>query len=255
MNTAALYEPINRYKPFADDVGIVDGSFEYVSALGVTLPFPFTTRMTVVRLKSGDLFLHSPIKYDLPLAQELRQGGEVRHLVSPNKLHYAHIGEWSRAFPDAMSWASPGVRERARSRRIDVDFKRDLDSVAPPEWRDEIEQLIIPGGVLKEVVFFHKESKTLMLADTIMNFESDKMNQPWRLITRLTGVSYPNGRMPLDMRLSFLPRRRQVGAVFEKILSWHPERVIFSHGRCFESDGETRLRRAFKWALPTTSES
>jgi hypothetical protein len=30
----------------------------------VRLPLPFTTRMTVVQLTSGDLFLHSPIALD-----------------------------------------------------------------------------------------------------------------------------------------------------------------------------------------------
>lgn len=184
----------------------MDGPFEYVSMLGRELPWPFTTRMTVLQLKNGDLFLHSAIKYDSWLAQDLQQMRTIRHLVSPNKLHYAHIEEWSRAFPDAVSWASPGVRERTRSRRIDVAFKRDLGETAPPEWQGEIDQLIIPSGSFQEVVFFHRASKTLLLADTIMNFELDKLKQPYRLIARLSGTSAPSGGMPLDMRLAFWPR-------------------------------------------------
>ena len=57
----SLYEPLNQYKPFAHNIGIVDGPFEYMSLLGMRLPWPFTTRMTVVRLANGDLFLHSPV--------------------------------------------------------------------------------------------------------------------------------------------------------------------------------------------------
>ena len=60
---ASLYEPINVYKPVAPNIGIADGPFEYLTAGGVRLPLPFTTRMTVVRLSNGDLFLHSPIKF------------------------------------------------------------------------------------------------------------------------------------------------------------------------------------------------
>jgi hypothetical protein len=93
----------NVYKPLAPDIGIVDGPFEYLTVGGVRLPFPFTTRMTVVRLSNGDLFLHSPIKFDGTMAKELRQLGRVRHLVSPNQFHYAHIGEWARAFPETVS--------------------------------------------------------------------------------------------------------------------------------------------------------
>ena len=251
MNDAAtsLYEPLNQYKPIAHNIGIVDGPFEYMSLLGMRLPWPFTTRMTVVRFPNGDLFLHSPIAFDAALAKRMQSMGVIKHLISPNKLHYAHIGEWALAFPNAVTWASPHVRNRARSQRLSVNFNRDLAPGAPAEWNDEIDQILIPGGVFEEIVFFHRESKTLILADTIMNFELDKIGQPWRLIAKLTGTCYPSGQMPLDMRLSFLPRKRQVCAAFEKILAWKPERIILSHGRCFDSNGSTVLRRAFRWAL------
>ena len=114
---ATLYEPINVYKPVAPDIGIVDGPLEYLTVGGIRLPLPFTTRMTVVRLSNGDLFLHSPIKFDERLARQIRGLGTVRHLVSPNQFHYAHIGEWARAFPETIAWASPRVRHRARARR------------------------------------------------------------------------------------------------------------------------------------------
>src|SRR5678815_2335691 len=165
--SAGLYEPINVYRPLAPNIGTVDGPFEYFSVAGIRMAMPFTTRMTVVRLSNGDLFLHSPIKYDEGLATELRRMGAIRHLISPNQWHYAHIGEWQRAFPDAMAWASPGVRRRARARHIEVDFRRELDAQPPEEWRAEIDQTLMPGGVFKEFVFFHKASRTLILADTI----------------------------------------------------------------------------------------
>ena len=153
---ASLYEPINVYKPVAPNIGIVDGPFEYLTVGGVKLPLPFTTRMTVVRLTNGNLFLHSPIKFDDRLANELQGLGTPRHLVSPNQFHYAHIGEWAKAFPEAIAWASPRVRERARARRIDVVFTRDLDTSAPEEWRREIDQTLFPGGYFREFIFFQR---------------------------------------------------------------------------------------------------
>ena len=111
----SLYKPVNKYKPLARNVGIVDGPFEYLTMLGVRLPLPFTRRVTVVELKNGDLFLHSPIAFDAALAKTLQSMGTVRHLVSPNQFHYAHIGEWSRAFPDAVTWSSPRAPERVES--------------------------------------------------------------------------------------------------------------------------------------------
>src|SRR5215831_18459336 len=88
---ASLYEPINVFKPIGPDIGVVDGPFEYMTVAGVTFPLPFTTRMTVVRLSNGDLFLQSPIKFDEALASKLQAMGTIRHLISPNQFHYAHI--------------------------------------------------------------------------------------------------------------------------------------------------------------------
>jgi hypothetical protein len=241
----SLYEPIGEYKPFAPGIGIVDGPFEYLMMAGLRLPLPFTTRMTVVQLESGDLFLHSPIAFDTELAHQLRSMGTIRHLVSPNQFHYAHIGEWSRAFPEAVTWASRGVRRRARARRIDVKFKMDLDSAPPAAWRDDIDQTAIPGGIFGEIVFFHKASKTLILTDTIINLELDKIGQPWRLATRISGMYHPRGQIFFGMRLPLLLQRRKARAAIEKIMSWRPQRIILSHGRCFEANASKILDRLF----------
>lgn len=244
-----LYEPLNEYKHFGPNIGIVDGPLEYLTMAGVRLPLPFTTRMTVVRLAGGDLFLHSPITFNAELARQLSSMGTVRHLVSPNQFHYAHIGEWSHAFPGAITWASPHARERARARGIEVQFNKDLSTQAPDEWRNEIDQTNIPGGIFGEFVFFHKESRTLILTDTIINFELDKLAQPWRFATRATGMYYPNGHIFFGMRLPLLLQKRKSKAAVERITSWQPERIIISHGRCFESNAGAVLRRLFSWLL------
>ena len=246
---SALYGPINVYKPFARSVGIADGPFEHVTLFRMKMPWPFSTRMTIVQLASGDLFLHSPIAFDAALAAHLQSLGRVRHLVSPNRGHYAHIGEWTRAFPNAVAWASPGVRERARSQGVDVQFQRDLEAQPPPDWRDEIDQTIIPGAVVDEVVFFHRQSKTLIVADTIMNFEAERLSQPYRLIAQLVGICSPGGGMSPDLHLAFWPKKRDVRGAYEQVLSWEPERVILSHGLCFEANGGPAIRHAFRWAL------
>lgn len=243
--SASLYEPINAYKPIAPKLGIVDGPFEYLTVAGVTLPLPFTTRMTVARLSNGDLFFHSPIKFDAKLAEELQILGRVRHLVSPNQFHYAHIGEWAKAFPEAIAWASPRVRQRARARHIDVEFARDLHEIPPEEWRREIDQTLFPGGYFKEFIFFHKASRTLILTDTIINFELGKIAEPWRTATRLTGMYYPHGRIFFGMRLPLLLYRQKRKAVIARIRSWQPQRIILSHGRCFDAGAGEVIGRIF----------
>lgn len=244
MDTA-LYEPINAYKPLAPDIGIVDGPFEYLTVGGIRLPLPFTTRMTVIRLTNGDLFLHSPIAFDKGLAAEIEALGRVRRLVSPNQFHYAHIGEWAKAFPEAITWASPGARKRARARQVDVHFTRDLEGSPPAEWCEEIDQTLVPGGIFKEFIFFHKRSRTLILADTIMNLELDKIGPPWRAATRLSGMYHPHGQVFFGMRLPFLLQRKRTEAAVQRIRSWDPERIVLSHGRCFDDHASEVIGRIF----------
>ena len=240
---ATLYEPINVYKRVAQDIGTVDGPLEYLTSAGIRMPMPFTTRMTVVRLENGDLFLHSPIKFDERLAAQLTELGAIRHLVSPNQFHYAHIGEWQRAFPEAVAWASPGVRRRARARHVEIRFDRDLQSDPPQDWAGEMDQTLVPGGIFKEFVFFHRASGTLILTDTIMNIELDKLDEPWRSATRLSGMYYPRGQVFFGMRLPLWLQRRKRREAFRKIGSWHPRRILLSHGRCFEENVDEVLSR------------
>jgi len=243
---ATLYEPINVYKPLALNIGIVDGPFEYLTVAGIRLPLPFTTRMTVICLANGDLFLHSPIAFNEKLAAELRALGTVLHLVSPNQFHYAHIGEWAKAFPDAIAWASPGARQRARARHVDVNFTKDLDSHPPEEWCRDIDQTLIPGGIFKEFAFFHEPSRTLVLTDTIINLELDKITQPWRAFTKLSGMYYPHGQIFFGMRLPLQLQKKKAETAIKKIQAWRPERIVLSHGRCFDENADEVIRRIFK---------
>jgi hypothetical protein len=242
---ATLYEPINVYKPVAANIGIVDGPFEYLTVAGVRLPLPFTTRMTVVRLSGGDLFLHSPTKFDRTLARELESLGTIRHLVSPNQFHYAHIGEWLNAFPDAIAWASPGVRRRSKARSIDVHFARDLGASPPHEWHDELDQTLFPGGYFKEFIFFHRASQSLIVTDAIINLELDKVDEPWRTFTRMSGMVHPRGQVFFGMRLPFMLQREQADCVIAKLRAWQPRRILLSHGRCFDVDADQVIGRIF----------
>ncbi|MFY9642836.1 MAG: DUF4336 domain-containing protein [Rhodomicrobium sp.] len=249
-SAVALYEPINTYKPIGEGIGIADGPLVFMSYPGFSfLKIPFPTRMTIVRLASGELWLHSPTAFDAGLADMLSAMGPIRHLVSPNKLHYAHLGAWSQAFHEATVWASPGVRERARSQGIEVRFDRELGPETAEAWRSDLLQTAIPGSYLDELVFFHRASKTLILTDTIQNFELARIKQPYRFLVWLSGAYAPRGQLPIDLRATFWPKRRAVRQAVREMLAWGPERIIVSHGRCIEQDAAAALRYAFRWAL------
>ncbi len=77
------------------------------------------------------------------------------------------------------------------------------------------------------VVFFHRPSRTVILADFSEAFSDDFLRRHWkpwqRWIARLWGITERPGKAPLEVRLSTLRRRRARERV-RRILAWQPER-------------------------------
>src|SRR3569833_220228 len=87
-------------EPLGTDLWYADGGI--VSFKG----FDYPTRMVIVRLADGGLWLWSPVETTAPLEAEICTLGPVRHVVSPNSLHYLFLAEWHAAFPEAVLWGT-----------------------------------------------------------------------------------------------------------------------------------------------------
>jgi len=243
MDRPTGYEPLYTPKPIAADIWVVDGG--WISFYGI----PFPTRMTVIRLGDGGLWVHSPVADHQGLADAVAALGPVRHLVAPNWIHYAWLPEWQSRFPDAVTWGSPGVVERAASRKVSLRLDHELTDDAPADWSRQIDQRLADSGFHREVIFFHRVSQTLVLTDLIENFEARKM--PWwvRPFLKLGGVQDPDGRMPFDIAMSFRRKPGHLRSLVETMIGWEPERVIMAHGRWYPRNGTAELRRAFRNVL------
>ena len=245
MTEENLYLPLSTLKAVCEDVWIVDGPAINFGPPIVSMEFP--TRMTIIRVRRQDLLIHSPTQLTADLKAEVEAIGVPRWIVGPNKIHYWWIGEWHEAFPGATVYLAPGITDRAGER---VDFPHlPLDARLGYPWDSEVATLPIAGSFMTEVEFFHRPSRTLVLTDLIENFEPRKLTLCERLLTRLGGVSDPDGQMPRDMRLTFRQHRRALKQAVEEMIAWEPERVILSHGRWYRSNGARELRRAFRWLL------
>lgn len=244
MTSYVPYAPLNVPKPFGDDIWTVDGP-----EIRMDVPFgsfPFPTRMTIVRLGDGRLWIHSPIAPDAALFDAVDALGVVAWLVAPNSIHYWYVADWQGRYPEARTAAVPGLDAKAkRPFRIDAWFGEDIAG-----WPPEIDTVLVPGTAVNEAVFFHRPSRTVLLADLIENFEPQRVRGALtRWFIRLAGVAHPRGRTPFDMRLTFWPKRRAVRAAVAKILAWDCESVVMAHGLPYDSDGAAELRRALGWAV------
>jgi hypothetical protein len=206
--------------------------------------------MTVARLASGDLWLHSPVRHGEALARALTALGPVRHLVAPNVGHWSFLPEWQREFPQATLWAAPNLGRRGAVRRSGLRIDHELGDHAPGNWAGEIEQAVVPGaGGFREVAFLHIASRTLILTDLVVNLEAGKLPAATHLFARLNGMLAPHGRAAVYVRLSVQLRRTEAASALSQLLDRKPERLIFAHGRPFERDGAAAARQSLAWLL------
>ena len=209
--------------------------------------YDFSTRMTVIRLTDGGLFLHSPIRLDGGLRAELDGLGEVRAIVAPNKFHHLFAGDACAAYPNAKLYGALGLPLK----RKDLKFAGMLGDEPRPEWRGDIEQRTIKGAsMLNEVAFFHPASRTLILTDLVFNVPKDR---PWGipLVFRLMGAG---GRCGPHRFVRWMIRDKE-GAreSLGLIMRWDFDRVIVAHGDVIEGGGHKKVRDAFGFILGAAS--
>ncbi|WP_371227105.1 DUF4336 domain-containing protein [Roseovarius sp. 2305UL8-3] len=238
------YEPLNTLKPVAEGLWLIDGPAIKVAG------FPFSTRATVVRLESGDLWVHSPTQLTEILHAELDALGPVRHLIAPNQFHYTHLNDWQATFPEAQFWAAPGVVERAAKHGLTLPQDQPLQAdQAERPWAEQIDQLLVRGSKWhNEVVFFHRPSSTLILTDILQAFETAKLPAHCRPWVWLNGIEDVDGRMPPIIRRSYRDKNA-LGEDIEQMIDWGPRRVIIAHGKWYERNGVAELERAFRKLL------
>ncbi len=224
-------------QPIGDQIWIADGPT--VSFYG----FPYPTRMAIVRLDDGDLWVWSPVGLSDELAGEVEALGNVRHLVSPNKIHHLFLGEWAERWPDAKIYASPGLKKKQPG----LDFAAELDDHPPEAWQGQIDQVVFGGSLfMDEVVFFHRASSTCLVCDLIQRHDPAHQKGWKGGLMRLDGLVGEDGSTPREWRASFIHRSRARKAL-EQVLAWNPERLVIAHGEWAPSNGADVVRKGLSW--------
>jgi len=197
-----------------------------------------SSRMTVLRFPDGSLWLHSPIPLTEALKSELDQLGTVRWIVAPNLAHHLFAGDALNAYPSAQLWGAPGLRKK----RPDLADLRSLPREVLPEWASELEQVFIEGmPLVRETVWFHKSSKTLIATDLCMWFQG---KWPWltRVYGHLNGVM--NGLVVSRLVLLVTKDKPAAAASCQRILDWPIERVVMAHDSIVDTNAKALLAKA-----------
>lgn len=197
-------------------------------------------RMTVVRLRSGGLFVHSPIRLTDGLKAALDDLGPVEIAVAPNALHHLFLGPFLAAYPAAKGFAGAG----AAAKHPELTLAR-LAATPDPLWSADLDQLHVEGAPkLDEYVFLHRASRTLILTDWMFLFRDSK-SFLLRLYLKLTGGLGKAQQTPELRRM--IKDRAAARATAERMLAWEFDRVIMCHREILERGGKPALQQATAW--------
>ena len=203
------------------------------------------TRMTVVRLGEGSLFVHSPVALDEALRQAVDALGAVRFIVAPNRWHHMFAGDWLAAYPGATLYGVPGLPEK----RPDLAFAAVLrgDERELP-WSGALEHRLVEGvPIFNEVVFFHGATGTLVTSDLAVHVGPEA---PW-LTRAFFRAMWHFDRLGWSRveRWIYVRDRAALRRSFAAVLDWAPERMVLAHGRVVDHPATARLRAAYSWLL------
>lgn len=192
--------------------------------------------VTIIRLPSGKLIVHSMAPFTPSDVAQIRALGEPAWLVEAMMLHDTYAREGQETFPDVPFLGPEGFGEIVKFPTLPLQ-------PAPAEWAGEVEVLELHGAPrLKEHVFIHKSSRTLIVADLVFNFRAAERGWNRFFHCYIAGFKrYPGMsrifRICISNRSAFL-------ASLEKVLEADFDRIVVGHGEVIEQDGKALLRRA-----------
>ena len=183
-------------------------------------------KAAIVQLADGTLWVHAPCQLDDELRRELKAIGPVAHIVSPNSEHVSFAKAWIDAYPEARSYAAPGLKERFPQ----IGWQLEISS-PPDSWNDEFDatwienerapfKLLGDRPFFSEMVFCHRPSKTLFVTDLWWNYPAGKAPSHWKFAMDNIYRPVYNGLM------------RQPGHqnTIDTILNWNWDYIAPCHG-------------------------
>ncbi|MCA9592946.1 MAG: DUF4336 domain-containing protein [Myxococcales bacterium] len=197
------------------------------------------TRMTVVQLSDGGLFVHGPVALEARLRDEVDALGPVRAIVCASRYHHLYAGEWADAYPDAALCACPRLVDKRQDLRFDHVMRDEPHEI----WGGDLEQVHFSARFEDEVVFFHTATRTLLCLDALLNLSTHPARST-RMVARLMANTAP-GKGYLERIV--VGNRARAREQVRRILEWDSDGIVLAHGSPVPRDGREVFAEAYSW--------
>lgn len=200
----------------------------------------FRRVVTVIRLRSGELVIHSSAPFTPEDVAAVRRLGEPGWLLDAILWHDTFARQGREAFPNIPFLAPEGFSDV-------VGFPTVPLIPAPSAWSEELEVLRLEGIPRnREHVVYHRPSRTLIVGDLLFNFGHETSG--WKRFLVLCAIgSKQNPGMSRRFRMAVKDKAAFKRSV-ETLTRWEFDRVIVGHGEIIESNGKRELIAALQAA-------
>lgn len=203
-------------------------------------PLILSSRMTVVRLAAGELWVHSPVAPTPEIVAGLKRLGPVRFVVAPNRTHHLYFDAFLRAFPEAQGFVAEGLSNKRPELRGFVEIEQN-----EARWAPELQGYLIEGlPALTETLWFHAASGTLIVTDLLASYPVEGIGFR-RILATALGV-YDRLAMSWTMR-RLVTDRSALGRSLSRLRALDIQRIVLCHETVVETDAADSFWRAFDW--------
>jgi hypothetical protein len=198
---------------------------------------PIGRRMTIIVLPDNTLCLHSPILVTGLDKENVDKLGNVSIILVPNGWHTKDTEAVSNQYPSATVFFPKDLKHSLKSK---IKKQAIYEDNWTPSLTEHLKLIPISGLKKPELVFYHIESKTLIVTDMFFNFESNKFtgltkhlmafNQADRFgTTRLFKWAIVKDKLAFSNSISTMTKTYEI------------EKIIVSHGDIIRENGGKKI--------------
>ena len=197
-----------------------------------------SSRMTVVELPDGKLWIHSPIPPNKTIRAQLDAIGCVHTVIVPNRSHQLFLGDFLTHYPDVTIY---GPADVFISRAGHAGYNT-LDADASENWSPTLKFWVFDGiPKIEESIWFHTISSTLIITDLCQNWSGELPLSAY-IYAKLNGVS---GTLSVPRIVRYMVSDKSAAAAsVDQILKLPISRIVLGHNSIIETEARKQLSSA-----------
>ncbi|KAF9644252.1 hypothetical protein BDM02DRAFT_3122223 [Thelephora ganbajun] len=215
--------------------------------------FPMGGRSTAIKLSSGDVWVIASTPFSNETKDAVEKLGIVKYILAADADHHYFLTEWKKNYPEAKMIGVETLPEKKKGEYWKFDEIYKPGSENKFGFEADIEAVYFSGFSKKDVAWFHKASKTLIVADLIFNLPANEQYSKSK--QRKTGFLTKKLNPYAEFHKKFIWGESKDKAAMARdaktVYGWDFERIIPCHGDTIETKAKEAWASVYTKFLDT----